>query len=742
MGPLTGTGTTVIRLRFFRRGVFGGHFFTAMTCAVDACGDQRCVEHRSTTATLRHQGRHSWKKWTGTRLSRPLRAAVTVLLAWSASTSITCWPSPDLASCGMMRRCTNALGCDDTTRRDPFDSLFSSSSSSPWIFAAAKESLPPEAYFNRTVYPRMTDFDQVWRTFLEANGGRHRVDDAAQLPSNRRRRTRPDFSLGIISDVQYAERDEEKRRHFRLSPQKLQRAIDEMNANRSHLDAVVNLGDLVDGNMDKYFPTLKPILSSSRAPVYHVLGNHDFLGLEESKYDAWLVNLLTMPARYYSVEMGPPLLMYSTSKGSLSRRHASGQEDAISSRVAVMPAVDERPGAAVGENSTTSASAVAEAAPKRGMRMAANVAPGGDRRRAYRLLFLDGNDLSMYGTVSGTPKRKEAVDMLGQLMRSKSRNARKFNGGLGKAQLEWLHAELRDACELGQSAVILLHHPMRPAGEPTNLWNDVAVVPELVRHDCVLAVFTGHSHKWLYDFHLATAPVERDGEGGGPDDVDPRRAPHPARSVHFVTFGGMVQSPFTSFAFADFYHHHHHNEDENDDEGDGLRGGSPKKKEQSIEEAEGKPPQHVATEDHDAKRRAGSRSTVALLHIHGLVFGREIDHRLNVTWSRRKKRRRLDGGDGPVAEATSHTASPPSPPPVRRPQASRLRESKDVDERSPPTTATATTTSVATGEAEGGGPLRGASWLLWLITASLAAWKLISCAAAGHGLQWWGGAAK
>jgi hypothetical protein len=102
---------------------------------------------------------------------------------------------------------------------------------------------------------------------------------------------------------------------------------------------------------------------------------------------------------------------------------------------------------------------------------------------------------------------------------------------------------------------VLLHHPLRPRGEPTNLWNDLELVSVLSEYPCVLATLNGHAHKFLYDFHHTVV-----------------------RDIHFITFGGMVQSPFTSWGFVDVY------------------------------------------ED--------------VLHVHGLVFGRAIDLKYNIAASR------------------------------------------------------------------------------------------------------------
>lgn len=302
----------------------------------------------------------------------------------------------------------------------------------------AGEVLPPWSYLNRTVYPPIINYTR-----------------------------KPHLAVGLISDVQYAEIEEFKRRHFKLSRGKLDQAIAEMNANRTHLDFVLHLGDLVDHDMAKYLPILKPILAKLKYPLYHVLGNHDFLGTAESKFST-IHQQLGMPSRYYSFLAGPSHFR-------------------------------------------------------------------------YRFIVLDGNDLSLYSTISGSPERKEAEAIYWSLKKRKAKNAQKFNGAIGGKQLEWLKAQLNETCSTpgGQRAVIVLHHPMRPKNEPTNLWNDLVVVPIVSSYHCVVAVINGHAHRYIYDYHHYVKQGSNDR--------------YPDHQIHFITFGGMVQSPFTSYGFADFY---------------------------------------------------------------------------------------------------------------------------------------------------------------------------------------------
>jgi predicted phosphodiesterase len=274
---------------------------------------------------------------------------------------------------------------------------------------------------------------------------------------------------------------------------KLRSAVDDMNVNRT-LDLVVHLGDLVDHAMHKNLGPIMDILKSLKAPLFHVLGNHDF---EEEDIDK-VPKMLGLQSRYYTFT-----------------------------------------------------------------------------QKNYRFVVLDGNDLSLYATHPGTTKRKLSEDMYNALKRRRTKNAQYFNGGLDKDQMEWMKGELDAGCKADQRVIVLVHHPMRPKDEPTNLWNDLDVVRVIISYPCVVAVVNGHAHKFLYDFHHA---VHGD--------------------VHFITMGGMVQSPFTSYGYLDVF------EDE--------------------------------------------------LHLHGLIFGRAISYRYDISRKAPKP-------------AQPRTDEPPTPPVVTYP---------------------------------------------------------------------------
>lgn len=80
-------------------------------------------------------------------------------------------------------------------------------------------------------------------------------------------------TFGIVADLQYCDADPENNRYFRNAPQKLKQAIAEFN--QHNLDYVINLGDTIDHDWSS-FDEILPVFNQSNAPVYHVLGNHDY----------------------------------------------------------------------------------------------------------------------------------------------------------------------------------------------------------------------------------------------------------------------------------------------------------------------------------------------------------------------------------------------------------------------------------------------------------------------------------
>lgn len=93
----------------------------------------------------------------------------------------------------------------------------------------------------------------------------------------------PELSFGIIADCQYADadnfegvaRDSGERffNNYRQSPAKLAEAV--ATFNKHDLEFIVHLGDFVDRDLDDA-DHLHKIMGSASAPLWHVIGNHEF----------------------------------------------------------------------------------------------------------------------------------------------------------------------------------------------------------------------------------------------------------------------------------------------------------------------------------------------------------------------------------------------------------------------------------------------------------------------------------
>ncbi|MCK8107606.1 metallophosphoesterase [Pseudoalteromonas sp. 2CM41L] len=106
------------------------------------------------------------------------------------------------------------------------------------------------------------------------------------------------FTLGVIADCQYADQDDKGTRHYTSCPNKLSTAVEQFN--QLPLSGVLHLGDFIDREFKSFTP-LNTISSSLNAPLYHVLGNHEFSVDDKSKMR--ITDTLNMPSRYYSFEI-------------------------------------------------------------------------------------------------------------------------------------------------------------------------------------------------------------------------------------------------------------------------------------------------------------------------------------------------------------------------------------------------------------------------------------------------------
>jgi manganese-dependent ADP-ribose/CDP-alcohol diphosphatase len=143
-----------------------------------------------------------------------------------------------------------------------------------------------------------------------------------------------------------------------------------------------------------------------------------------------------------------------------------------------------------------------------------------------RFVMLDTNDLSTYRDAAESARNKEAVQLLQKLEEEKLPGAKPWNGGLSKAQLDWLDRELSAASAAKEKVILCGHHPLLPA-EMHQAWQAEDVLAVIDKHPCVRAYFNGHNHAGAY--------VERKG-------------------IPYVTFRSMLHEPgITAFSVVDVF---------------------------------------------------------------------------------------------------------------------------------------------------------------------------------------------
>lgn len=118
-----------------------------------------------------------------------------------------------------------------------------------------------------------------------------------------------------------------------------------------------------------------------------------------------------------------------------------------------------------------------------------------------RLIFIDGNDVSIQSTAPGTPKRAVAEEMLQELADNGAPLARPYNGMLSEEQIRWLVSELDVALNASEEVLVFSHMPLEPRDIDAALWDGGKIDSLLHSYPNVRAVFSGHHHSGAY--HLS-----------------------------------------------------------------------------------------------------------------------------------------------------------------------------------------------------------------------------------------------
>ena len=108
----------------------------------------------------------------------------------------------------------------------------------------------------------------------------------------------PILRIGIMADMQYADKTDHGSRFYHNSLMKVDTAVEFFNRNK--VDFSMILGDLVDEG-PKDLPLLLEHLSPLKKPKYCLLGNHDYVNVSNPDL---LHNAFGMPNKYYALTKG------------------------------------------------------------------------------------------------------------------------------------------------------------------------------------------------------------------------------------------------------------------------------------------------------------------------------------------------------------------------------------------------------------------------------------------------------
>ena len=140
-------------------------------------------------------------------------------------------------------------------------------------------------------------------------------------------------------------------------------------------------------------------------------------------------------------------------------------------------------------------------------------------------------------------------------LRGFDRRFTSLGGALGARQLAWLRGELRDSSSRGERVVVFSHVPCHPrvcsrrCGHLCLSWDYGEILGALRDFDCVAAFFAGHDHPG----GMFSEQVFRRESGGGGGAL--RTPGTDKRWVHHVTLPGVIETPpgDTSFGTLDFH---------------------------------------------------------------------------------------------------------------------------------------------------------------------------------------------
>ena len=145
-------------------------------------------------------------------------------------------------------------------------------------------------------------------------------------------------------------------------------------------------------------------------------------------------------------------------------------------------------------------------------------------KEGWRFIVLDATDYTYYSNILHKHDIKQ-VDLYFENTKEKSNN-HPWNGAIGEEQQNWLKQELLSATSLDQKVILFSHSPIRPQGNPHNLWNDYEIVDIVESSSNVVAFINGHNHSGGYVFK---------------------------NGIHYITICGMVDTKLNSYGILEIY---------------------------------------------------------------------------------------------------------------------------------------------------------------------------------------------
>lgn len=277
----------------------------------------------------------------------------------------------------------------------------------------------------------------------------------------------PLFKFGLISDIQWADIPDGASfhgvpRYYRDALASARRAVVAFTAARVHF--ALHLGDIVDfhntrhGSSQAALEAAVETFEALGAPVLHCIGNHCLYNAPRPVLNA----LLGIDAHR---DAEPPAPRPGSASDTAAGPPAAGQH----SYFAFDPPVE---------------------------------GPG------YRVLVLDGYDVSLLGWPPGHPAHEAAAATLaarnpnadwnsGAGLQGLDRRFVKFGGAAGPAQIAWLRGQLAACRSSGLRALLACHLCLHPATCPPTclLWNFQEVLDLCAEFgDVVAATLAGHAH--------------------------------------------------------------------------------------------------------------------------------------------------------------------------------------------------------------------------------------------------------